>query len=347
MQSFLAVAALAAVGLLWGFLGHIYRTFKVLQLGIPGPIVCKLTVWRLRWEGYRGTREAYIESAHRIYGDVVMLAPDEVSVRSAEAVRNVYVTNKLDKPDSAALVLEQFGEKNLVTTNSAALHIPRRKMVSPAYIAPTIVSERSQLMLTTLLGRFSDQLDKQAGSANGVCNIYVLLRYLATDIMTNIVAGPSDALNSIEVPAHRDIVRMVLVPIDQTLASIGVQLMQWYPYTMRKCMRSTFCPAWLKGFADENAGLHGYVQQIVQKRLGERLEEKNERTETPNHIDLLVSRYKISGPDEVIPSAAYIASDALDHLFAGKSPRIPLRTSAVYHLTLLQARSHQQIPCPG
>jgi hypothetical protein len=118
-------------------------------------------------------------------------------------------------------------------TQDVALHSRRRKVVSPAYIAPKIVSENSQKMFRELVGKFAAQIEHGVHANDGNVNIWPLLLFLATDIMTRVVFGTLDSLNSLEVPAHRHIVRMVLIPIEQTGASIGVLMMGWYHRTCK------------------------------------------------------------------------------------------------------------------
>jgi cytochrome P450 len=175
-----------------------------------------------------GNREAFIQTIHHQYGDMVMITPTEVSVRTSEGLREIFSAHKLDKPGSEA-ILQQFGESNLVTTVDVNLHSRRRKLLSPAYTAPAIGSEERQEMFRELVGSFCGQIEKEAEAQNGVCNIWPLLRFLAVDIMTHVVLGSPDALNSLENPTHRHIVRFILKPVEETLASFPVLLLTWFP----------------------------------------------------------------------------------------------------------------------
>jgi hypothetical protein len=186
-----------------------------------------------------------VQTLHEKYGKVVILAPKEISIIAADDLREVYVSHKLDKPPEATTILLQFNERNLVTTEDASLHARRRRIVAPAYGAPTIISERSQAVYRKLTGLLCEEIDKEiSASPDCSCNIWYLLRFLATDIMTHVVFGSEDALNSLEDPAHRHVVRMVLIPIQERRVDSAVLMMQWYP---RKLGDSSTPVPWIPG----------------------------------------------------------------------------------------------------
>ncbi|KAH7377850.1 cytochrome P450 [Pyrenochaeta sp. MPI-SDFR-AT-0127] len=328
--------------------------FRAIKLGVPGPLLCKITSFRLKWNEICGTtqrliyhkvevkqivgnREKFIEALHHQYGDVVMIQPTEVSVRSSEGLREVFSAHKLDKPGSEAL-LEQFGESNLVTTADVNLHARRRKLLSPAYTAPAIASEERQEMFRDLVGRLCGQIDKESEAQNGVCNIWPLLRFLAVDIMTHMVLGSSDALNSLENPSHRHIVRLILRPVEETLSSFPVLLLTWFPQIMRPIMRWRLFPQRYKGFGNEDAGLHAYVKGVTDEYVASGNLTVSSR---PTHLELLSSHYGKSGASDVIPGSNYIASDSLDHLFAGSLTSADTLSYMLWEMCLPENRSRQ------
>ncbi|GIZ42927.1 hypothetical protein CKM354_000617400 [Cercospora kikuchii] len=290
-------------------------SIRAFALHIPGPTSCKLSPWTLRWHEVKGDREEWAHALHQKYGDVVLLSPREVSIVEANDIREVYVSHKLDKPPHATLVLEQFATTNLASTRESGLHGGRRKIVAPIYAAPMIVSEANQAMFRKLVKRLTGQIDQEAASdSEGVVNIWPLLRYLAADIMTNIVFGQDDALNSLEEPGHRQTVRMIRIPVEDVRKTFGTLMRWWYPCVMSMVMHSRFLPQSMKGFADEDSGLHEYVVRKVNKFLN--LKELP-KTEVPTHISLLISKYRDGVAKDLIPDTTWIASDCLDHLFAG------------------------------
>jgi hypothetical protein len=84
---------------------------------------------------------------------------------------------------------------------------------------------------------------------------------------------------------------------------------------MRPVMRWRLFPQRFKGFANENAGLHAYVKGVTDMYVASGNLKVSPR---PTHLELLASHYGKSGASEVIPGSNYIASDSLDHLFAGQ-----------------------------
>ncbi len=76
---------------------------------IPGPLPAKLTP---RWLGaitFAGHRASYIHALHQRYGDVVRVAPDEVSFASAAAARDIYVGVDVDIDSANGSARQQKG----------------------------------------------------------------------------------------------------------------------------------------------------------------------------------------------------------------------------------------------
>jgi hypothetical protein len=83
-------------------------------------------------------------------------------------------------------------------------------------------------------------------------------------------------------------------------------------------MQIRFFPESPKGFAQsQEIGLHEYVLDKVPKNLNKG-KDVSDKTAIPTHVDLLVAKYREGTARDCIPSTKYIASDCLDHLFAGR-----------------------------
>jgi hypothetical protein len=52
----------------------------------PGPLLARATRWTWSYYLFQGTLEVYIGKAHDKYGDVVRVAPDELSYITGQAV---------------------------------------------------------------------------------------------------------------------------------------------------------------------------------------------------------------------------------------------------------------------
>jgi hypothetical protein len=59
---------------------------------VPGPPYTKLTSLWLIIQEITSNRRSYIHSLHQKYGPVVRLSPNEVSVTSVEAIKEIYTS---------------------------------------------------------------------------------------------------------------------------------------------------------------------------------------------------------------------------------------------------------------
>ncbi|KAH8592629.1 cytochrome P450 [Bisporella sp. PMI_857] len=279
---------------------------------IPGPFLCKLTVWYLRWHQFKATREEFIEHCHKRYGDIVMITPTEISFRAADAIRDIFAKNKLDKDYS--VLLEQWGETNLVSTQEAALHQARRKVVAPAYTAPAITSPASQNIFRSLIKKLESQIDYEGLQNKGSVNIFELFRWFATDLTSCVVYGTEHALNTLESQGDRETMQFILTPIEKQGTSIPILLVQWFPRFIKALTTSKLLPPSLRGIANVTTGMHRYSLETYKKKMAQ---PDLEKTSPLSHIDLLMAEFHKKGPTPVIPTETYIASDSLDHFFAG------------------------------
>ncbi|KAH6995345.1 cytochrome P450 [Ilyonectria destructans] len=277
---------------------------------IPGPLLAKLTVWYLRYYELRGERELFIERLHKKYGDIVYVAPTEVAVRSANGLRDVFSANKLDKPN--IILLEQWGVTNVASTRDAALHMARRKIVAPVYTAPAIASPPRQKVFKQLVEGLRRQMDLEASQHDGLVDIYPLLRWLAADIMSHIIFGTNEALNSLENRSQQKMLSFTLPPIEKRASQLPVILMGWYPNVMRWLMSLGLIQTVLRGMGDGESDLQDLTLKIYNSQL-----EKPAEHDVPTHMDLLMKKYRENGLSAAIPKPMYIASDSIDHFTAG------------------------------
>ncbi|ETS81680.1 hypothetical protein PFICI_06682 [Pestalotiopsis fici W106-1] len=67
-----------------------WRRFTSPLWVVPGPFLSRFTSVPLRWHDFRANRTPYIHKLHLTYGPAVLIAPNEVSFTSFEAVKEIY-----------------------------------------------------------------------------------------------------------------------------------------------------------------------------------------------------------------------------------------------------------------
>lgn len=67
-----------------------YLTSNTELRDVPGPFVAKFTRLWLLWQARQGRRYLSVHNAHEIYGKVVRIQPDHVSIADDSAINTVY-----------------------------------------------------------------------------------------------------------------------------------------------------------------------------------------------------------------------------------------------------------------
>lgn len=70
----------------------IYESFFSPLSSIPGPLLARLTKWWLIYHTRRGDLHRELIRLHEQYGDLVRMAPNEVSVADPVAIKKIYGT---------------------------------------------------------------------------------------------------------------------------------------------------------------------------------------------------------------------------------------------------------------
>lgn len=169
-----------------------------LQRHIPGPWLTKITSLYLAYYDVTYSRNIKIREWHQRYGPVVCISPNEVSVASLEAVREVYAAacgwSKSDYFDN----FMGYNQRSVFATKSYQEHRKKRKLTSAFYQATTIykvpefeqhIRSRCQAVL------------KQIEQSHEV-DVFGLTDWYAFDIITYLVFGPDHRTCCIDGPCQ-------------------------------------------------------------------------------------------------------------------------------------------------
>jgi hypothetical protein len=85
----LTIAGLVlASWLLYSYL--LYPYYLSPLANVPGPKLAAISRWWIRWVDFGGHRAATLDALHRKYGQVVRIAPNELTFTGTEAMQKIY-----------------------------------------------------------------------------------------------------------------------------------------------------------------------------------------------------------------------------------------------------------------
>ncbi|RKP06594.1 cytochrome P450 [Thamnocephalis sphaerospora] len=155
---------------------------------VPGP-------WHTRITGavhfaalLRGTSWAYVAELHRIYGPIVRLGPNTISITDANAVRLVMSSHRFRKSDIYRVA--QFGgESNIVTERDPVLHKSRKKIIAPAFSSVAMAS-LEPIILDVGINKLVAAIEAQSAGGASV-DLRKLLVGMTLDVMGAVAFGSS------------------------------------------------------------------------------------------------------------------------------------------------------------
>ncbi|KAH7913197.1 cytochrome P450 [Hygrophoropsis aurantiaca] len=123
----------------------------------PGPLLCKVSKFWMAWVSSDGKQHQYYCKLHKKYGDVVRIGPNELSLRTVDAIQPLMGTTGLPKgPHWDGRMAEQTSIRALISVRDPVEHMRRRKPWNRAFSSAAlkgyeeILSKRAQQFVTAL-----------------------------------------------------------------------------------------------------------------------------------------------------------------------------------------------------
>ncbi|KAF2493448.1 cytochrome P450 monooxygenase-like protein [Lophium mytilinum] len=164
------------------------------------------SLW-INLQRYRSHENAAIWGAHRRFGPIVQLGPNEVSVNCVQGgLREVYAGGMEKPPGEAGFYnfFQNFGIPNMFSTSASKPHSTRKRLISSTYskttlaASPALAAQTATILYTRLLPALS-----ATQSAGGQLNISALLSAATMDIVTAYLFGlRSSSTFLIDTPAR-------------------------------------------------------------------------------------------------------------------------------------------------
>ena len=184
----IVVLLLLAYGLL------LYPLLHRRLLHVPGSWLCKVSNLHLAFFDLSCCRNDQILKWHQRYGPVVCIAPNEVSVATLQATKEIYGATHRWAKSNYFDHFTGYNMRSVFATKPYEEHREKRKLISAFYQASTIynlpeieqrVQERSQAVLEQI----------QSGQE---VNVYSRTDWYALDNITYLVLGPNHCTQSVE-----------------------------------------------------------------------------------------------------------------------------------------------------
>ncbi|KAI9462029.1 high nitrogen upregulated cytochrome P450 monooxygenase 2 [Russula earlei] len=159
----------------------------------PGPIIAKTSKLWAAYVSFRGDQHRYYKRLHDLYGDVVRIGPNELSIRDASLVHTVLGQGGLPKGPRWDW---RTGSPALIALCDPVKHGNQRKLWSQALSSKeyeAIVAKRARQLASCL-----ENLVHRSGHKDGTAlNMTAWFKYFTTDFMGDMAfGGCSELMNA-------------------------------------------------------------------------------------------------------------------------------------------------------
>ncbi|KAE8360963.1 cytochrome P450 [Aspergillus caelatus] len=190
------VGVSALLGVL-SFAYVIYNRFLHPLRKFNGPFLASLTPWVQLYHGLKGDRHLWLHNLHQQYGSHVRVAPNFVSINSAQGLHDIYGHGK--KLKKANFYNGFTAIKGVYNTHNAidkTVHGRKRRVLSQAFSDQALKSMEDVMLLhvrqlcTALAGQQADG-NKAEAQKTTVQNMGDWFSYLTYDVMGELCFGKS------------------------------------------------------------------------------------------------------------------------------------------------------------
>ncbi|KAF2830132.1 cytochrome P450 family protein [Ophiobolus disseminans] len=165
---------------------------------IPGPRVCKITQYWTLWHDVRLRRVQKIHEWHQRYGNVVLIAPGEISFSDIVSTREIYgSTCRLPKSQYFDNFLA-YSNRSIFSTLGAKEHqdVVKRTI---AFYRPASVFKPTMLQpVRDNVKKTLEQLARRTENSYATLDILVVCNFFAFDNVTRLLYGPELSTQTIE-----------------------------------------------------------------------------------------------------------------------------------------------------
>ncbi|PWW75713.1 cytochrome P450 [Tuber magnatum] len=169
---------------------HLYRTRNDTPLkDVPGPWLASCSpLYRFWYAVVKGNFHNDLTNLHRKYGNVVRIAPNEVSVWDPRAASEIYAHGDKGYPkcDMYDIALPN-GFFNLAVERDIQKHAEGRRAIARDYTMTATLTAESHF--DNIIRDFILALDKNFAQKGSVCDFTIWSEYFTYDMITDLVFG--------------------------------------------------------------------------------------------------------------------------------------------------------------
>jgi hypothetical protein len=183
----------------------------------PGPRLAACTDIYLAYYAYLGSRHLEYARCHEVYGPIVRLGPNHLSINTATALKSIYgFRSNVKKADFYEAFPANKQTTNVHSSIDKGMHARKRRVLSHAFSDQAIKSLEKYILANVrtacrMLAEGDKSIEKQKSAGedgwNDAWNVANWCNWLVFDIMGDLVFGK--AFGMLESPANRFAVDLV------------------------------------------------------------------------------------------------------------------------------------------
>ncbi|KAF6824735.1 benzoate 4-monooxygenase cytochrome p450 [Colletotrichum plurivorum] len=160
----------------------------------PGPIWGRCSLLYRFFHSSRGGLQFAVADAHKKYGDIVRVAPNELSFASVESWKAIYAHPTGGKPISRkgtfyAVFSSGFNSKCIGSESDPRKHSAMRKMLSPAFSQRGLLEQEE--IISRIVDKFVNIMGEKAGPGSKGLNMTKWYEMNTFDILGEMAFGES------------------------------------------------------------------------------------------------------------------------------------------------------------
>ncbi|KIA75653.1 cytochrome P450 [Aspergillus ustus] len=229
----------------------------------PGPFLAKFTNAYAAYHSWKGDLHVDIWRCHEIYGDRVRYAPDRLLINTAEALRDIYASDKTVTKSRAYEAVMPRSVANTMTLRNKKEHARRRRILAVGFSDQAIRSYEGKARV--IVQRFCAALSPAAdapGNWNAMQwssprNLAPWCNYVFFDLANDIIFGQD--WNCLEKAENREVIDAI--PISNIRAGVlsNAPEIRW-----KRCDKRFFIPSIIA-----RGKFIMFIRATVQKKMSE------------------------------------------------------------------------------